>query len=128
LRKSILAVLFILSIQTAFAQKSVQERGQFWIAYFNQTRLTNKFGIWLDIHARSIDLNSAKTQYFIRPGLIYYLTDQVRLMGGYAYTYNADFTTAIPTLMNTAHGSKFGSDRNMMVSRRYNILDLNNDF
>lgn len=68
-------------------EKIVVPQRQLWLAYFNQTRLTDKWGLWFDLHARTIGDNLTdrwNTQIF-RPGITYYLSDQVRLTAGYAY-------------------------------------------
>ncbi len=85
-----LSFLFVLwlSWQAIFAQnlKQVIDREQVWTAYFNQTRLTNKFGFWFDGHLRLTDnfLEKFSTGIF-RLGLTYYVNDYVKLTAGYAY-------------------------------------------
>jgi hypothetical protein len=39
-----------------------------WLGYFNQTRLSDKFGFWLDVHARRIDWLERWNTLLIRPG------------------------------------------------------------
>ncbi|KAA9340434.1 DUF2490 domain-containing protein [Larkinella humicola] len=66
--------------------KQVRTQQQAWLGYFNQTRLSNRWGIWLDLHARRTDdfLDRWST-LIVRPGLTYYVSDQVRLTVGYAH-------------------------------------------
>ena len=67
-------------------QKNVFERPSAWLGLFNQTRITSKWGTWLDIHTRSVDDDGFKPDVLIfRPGLAYYLKDNLRVMAGYAY-------------------------------------------
>jgi hypothetical protein len=67
-------------------QKIVNTREQVWVAYFNQTRLSNKWGFWLDIHQRQTDNFLDRPFVFIaRPALNYYLKDNLRLQAGYAF-------------------------------------------
>lgn len=84
----ILFVLLVFGAQLSVAQqapKTVNAHSQVWLAYFNQTRLSNKWGLWLDVHARRIDFLDRWNTLLFRPGLTYYLNDHVRLTVGYAY-------------------------------------------
>lgn len=80
-------LLFAVSIVIACAQeKEIEYREQTWLGYFNQTRITNKSGLWVDLHARFTDQFVNRLGISIaRVGYIYYITDQVRLSSGYAY-------------------------------------------
>ena len=70
----------------ALAQKQIENREQTWIAYFNQTRFTKRSGLWVDLHYRLTgDFINQKSVSINRLAYIYYLSDQVRLMAGYAY-------------------------------------------
>lgn len=81
-------MLSLLSWTGIQAQNSRQttEEEQVWLAYFNQTRLTEKWGLWLDVHFRT-------TEHFIkepskaigRLGLMYYLNDDLKLTNAYAF-------------------------------------------
>jgi len=73
--------------------KNVSHINQVWFGYFNQTRLSKRWGVWADLQLRT------KENYFdnfsqsiIRPGITYYLSDQTKLTVGYAYIshYPAD--------------------------------------
>ena len=83
----LLFLFFFLSIlQNGFAQKQVIDREQLWMGYFNQTRLTNKWGLWGDFHLRRTDNFVEKWALGIaRLGLTYYVNDHVKLTAGYAY-------------------------------------------
>lgn len=72
-----------------FSQKRSTSENQVWFSYNNQTRLSDKWGIWGDFHLRT------KENYFkdfstgiARVGLMYYLTDNTKLTAGYAYVHN----------------------------------------
>lgn len=84
----IIFVCLFTSLQVVFAQntKEIIDREQFWVGYFNQTKLTNKFGIWVDGHLRRTDNFFDKWALGIaRLGLTYYINDHVKLTAGYAY-------------------------------------------
>lgn len=59
---------------------------QTWAGYFNQTRLSDKWGLWLDGHLRTReDFVNNLSQSIIRPGITYYVNDLTKLTVGYAY-------------------------------------------
>ncbi|MEJ0029123.1 MAG: DUF2490 domain-containing protein [Bacteroidota bacterium] len=59
--------------------KTIHHREQAWFAYFNQTRLTNKWGLWLDVHYRMTDsFVDRPFQLLIRPGVTYFIKDNLR--------------------------------------------------
>ena len=78
-------VLLLLSSTNAQTKTTVDVR-QLWTGYFNQTRLTDKWGLWTDVHLRTKDnyFNNL-SQGIIRFGLTYYLNDDAKLTAGYAY-------------------------------------------
>ncbi|HEY0677411.1 MAG TPA: DUF2490 domain-containing protein [Chitinophagaceae bacterium] len=68
------------------AQKQTTHLQQLWLAYFNQTRLSDKWGIWFDAHLRTKDDFTDDLSTAIgRIGLTYYLNDNTKLTAGYAY-------------------------------------------
>lgn len=88
IRFSLLILLFI-NATLCFSQtveKHVHEREQLWLGYFNQTRLTNKFGLWFDIHYRQTDnFVDRPFQFLVRPALTYFIRDNLRVQAGYAF-------------------------------------------
>ena len=80
--------LFILSLNSnLFSQtKQTESVQQTWLGYFNQTRVSKKWGTWTDIHLRTKeDFVSGISQSILRLGLTYYLNDDIKLTAGYAY-------------------------------------------
>lgn len=79
---------FLLSASESHAQlpdKHIHEREQLWLGYFNQTRLTNKFGFWVDMHYRQTDnFIDRPFQFLFRPALTYFIKDNLRVNLGYA--------------------------------------------
>ncbi len=85
---SMLVCLFMLLVSILHAQqtKTTEHTNRFWFAYFNQTRLSNKWGLWTDIHLRTKEnFTNNLSQSIIRLGLTYYITDATKLTLGYAY-------------------------------------------
>lgn len=59
---------------------------QIWAGYFNQTRFSNKLGLWVEAHLRTKeDFITDFSQAIGRIGLTYYLRDEAKLTAGYAY-------------------------------------------
>ena len=88
MKKTLLFLLFNLVVFTVISQNSriVQDEEQVWTGYFNQTRLSDKWGIWLDVNLRT-------TEHFVknpskaigRLGLMYYLNDDLKFTNAYAF-------------------------------------------
>jgi hypothetical protein len=56
------------------------------MGYLNQTRLTDKWGIWADVHLRTKEeFFTNFSQAIFRLGLTYYLNDDTKLTAGYGY-------------------------------------------
>jgi hypothetical protein len=90
----LLCIFSLLFNSNSFSQtKQTETVQQTWFGYFNQTRFSNKWGTWTDIHLRTKeDFVSDLSQSILRFGLTYYLNDDTKLTVGYAYVshYPAD--------------------------------------
>lgn len=86
---SLCLYLFITIVPGAWLSAQTKQTSsvqQVWTAYFNQTRLSNKWGLWFDFHLRTKeDFFTNFSQAIGRAGLTYYLTDDARLTAGYAF-------------------------------------------
>lgn len=67
------------------AQKSTETREQVWTGYFNQTRFTERSGIWVDLQLRLNNYFAQKSLSIARLGYTYYVSDPLRLTAGYGY-------------------------------------------
>lgn len=73
-------------LQNVAAQKQTTSVSQAWLAYFNQTRFSDKWGLWADVHLRTKeDVVQDLSTFIGRVGLTYYINDQTKLTAGYAY-------------------------------------------
>jgi len=73
-------------MQVAVAQKQTTHVQQTWLAYFNQTRFSHKWGLWADFHLRTKDdFVKELSSGIARLGLTYYLNDHTKLTAGYAF-------------------------------------------
>ena len=83
-------LVFAISIFCIAAQsqttKQTEHLEQIWLAVFNQTRFSNHWGTWLDIHLRTKDdfVNNL-SQLITRVGVTYYANDDLKFTLGYAY-------------------------------------------
>jgi hypothetical protein len=94
-----MGILIFLAHEGVCQQKNIVTTEQTWLAYFNQTRFTNRSGLWFDAHARlTDDFAERMSQDIIRLGYVYYLQDNVRLTGGYAYITNYSGDDAVPNI------------------------------
>jgi hypothetical protein len=81
--------IVLLCTVSAPAQKQYVREQQTWLGVFNQTRFSQHWGSWTDLHVRLHDRYVQDMfQTVARVGLTYYLTDDVRLTGGYAYVHH----------------------------------------
>ena len=81
---TVFVLLFIQ--QTNAQQKIIIEEEQLWTGYFNQTRFNNKWGIWTDVHVRTKEnFFNNLSQIVVRPGITYYLSNDLKLTAGYAF-------------------------------------------
>ena len=71
---------------TGAQEKQTQQVEQVWMGYLNQTRFSNRWGIWFDAQLRTKeDFVQDLAQSILRPGLTYYLSDATKLTVGYAW-------------------------------------------
>lgn len=82
----LLNFLMCLSFESK-AQKVVVQDEQAWFAMFNQARLSDKWGLWSDMHIRFKNDFVKDKSLFIAPrlGLTYYVNEDVKLTAGYAF-------------------------------------------
>jgi hypothetical protein len=66
--------------------KTTTNVNQVWLGYFNQTRLSDKWGIWAEGHLRTKEeFFNNFSQAIIRTGIMYYLNNEAKLTVGYAF-------------------------------------------
>jgi hypothetical protein len=66
--------------------KTTTSINQLWLGYMNQTRLSNKWGTWTDLHLRTKEnfFDNFSTS-IVRVGLTRYLHELTKVTVGYAY-------------------------------------------
>jgi len=88
MKKIITACIIVLAMAfTANAQiKKTEKLNQIWLGYFNQTRFSNKWGMWVDLNLRTMDhLVDNLSVSIVRVGLTYYINTDTKLTAGYAW-------------------------------------------
>lgn len=86
---ALFGILGCLSPLWGQAPKVVQTEQQTWLGYFSQIRFSQRWGLWVDAHFRlKDDFVGAPAQAIVRPGLTYYVSDDVRLTAAYAYVHH----------------------------------------
>lgn len=100
MRKIVLVYcLQILFFSVLAQEKTVNTVEQAWFGYFNQTRLTERSGIWLDPQLRLTDNFVDRAGISIlRAGYIYFLNDNVRLTAGYGYITAYSGSDEVPNI------------------------------
>jgi hypothetical protein len=90
LKKCSLIVIVLIFYSTSFGQtKQTDYLRQVWFGYFNQTRLSNHWGLWSDLHLRTKeDFVNDFSQGILRLGLTYYIRNTTKLTAGYAYVHH----------------------------------------
>ena len=82
-------MLFLATAGVHAQDKQTENYNQVWLAYCNQTRFSDKWGLWADIHLRTKeDFFTNFSQSILRFGITYYLNDATKLTAGYAYVSN----------------------------------------
>ncbi len=90
LRNCLVAFMVLGISANSFGQeKQTKDIGQVWLAYLNQTRFSNKWGAWTDLHLRTADdMVKDFSQGIIRLGITYYINNTTKLTAGYAYVHH----------------------------------------
>lgn len=85
----ICSIVFVCIAFIATAQKQYTYNDQVWLSYFNQTRLSKHWGLWLDGSIRTRNqLVHEFSQGIIRIGATWIVDDHWRFTGGYAYMHH----------------------------------------
>lgn len=87
MKKSIIIILTLNLSNHLIAQtKQTEQFSRAWLGYFNQTRFSNKWGIWAEAQLRTKkNYVEDLSQSILRAGLTYYITDNTKFTVGYAY-------------------------------------------
>lgn len=102
MKKAVAIMLFFMAVgETGYAQKQVAISEQLWLGYIQQTRLTNRWGIWMDANIRTKDnWVHGYSVGFLRPGVTYFVSESAGFTVGYTYGHffpgNDDRTIALP--------------------------------
>lgn len=85
MKQIILMCLISMSLLAQNARQTTDE-SQMWAGFFNQTRFSNKWGVWGDFHFRTTEhFFKEPSKVLVRLGLMYYINNDWKLTNGYAY-------------------------------------------
>ena len=79
-------ICLIAMANSVSGQKQTAHIQQSWMGFVNQTRISERWGLWLDLHLRTQEdfVNDLSTA-IVRPGITYFASDRLRFTAGYAY-------------------------------------------
>ncbi len=86
----IVTIMTLMIAQPSPAQvKQTESFQQIWTGIFNQTRFSEKFGLWADIQVRTQDNFADKFyQSIARAGIIFYMNENCKIIAGYAKMFH----------------------------------------
>ena len=125
MRKVTIFMFFLLTgFQVLGQEKSTQSLQQIWTGYFNQTRISDKWGLWFDAQLRTMnEFVEELSTTIVRPGITYYVNDNLKLTAGYGYISHypqGSFTLIIPEhrpWQQVQWHTKYGQNRTMQYLR-----------
>ena len=86
MRKFTVTVALFFFFTYSYAQKQTETINRIWSGYFNQSRFSDKWGIWAEAQLRTKEnFVDNLAQGIIRVGLTYYVADATKITAGYAY-------------------------------------------
>lgn len=98
-QRTLLLLVFLAPVLVSGQEKEKEYTEQTWFGYLNQTRLTNRSGIWLDLHLRLNDHFVKEPAIgMARLGYIFYVNDQNRPAAGYAYITQYSNSNELPNV------------------------------
>ncbi|MGM0635639.1 MAG: DUF2490 domain-containing protein [Bacteroidota bacterium] len=83
-----LVIAFIFSLNTSAQNLTPPTDNGYWIGYFGDNKISEKFGIHTEVQLRSLFLEDGLSTQLYRTGINYYLPEGLMLTLGYAYIYN----------------------------------------
>ncbi|HZF66248.1 MAG TPA: DUF2490 domain-containing protein [Chitinophagaceae bacterium] len=87
--KAFFLFLLLLICSAVIGQKSVTTVNQVWTGVFNQTRFSDKWGMWTEAQIRTKeDFFTNFSLGILRAGATYYINDNSKLTAGYAYVHH----------------------------------------
>ncbi|ANH81567.1 hypothetical protein A8C56_11805 [Niabella ginsenosidivorans] len=100
IRILVLALLFYLPFK-AYCQTRYEQTG--WAAWFNNTKLNAKWGLYFDVQMRTYDNWTRIRNLLLRPGINYYIRPNQTATAGYLYTPTFPAPTAANGKTLTEH-------------------------
>lgn len=87
--KNYLTIVLMFFSAASVAQKEYSYNDQVWVSYFNQSRISDKWGIWFDASIRTKNqLVHQFSQGIVRGGATWIVNENWRFTAGYAYMHH----------------------------------------
>ena len=87
--KFFLTIALLFFVTVSVAQKTYTYNDQVWLNYFNQTRISDKWGVWFDASIRTKNqLVHQFSQGIVRAGATRIVNENWRFTAGYAYMHH----------------------------------------
>jgi len=85
----LLTIVLVFFVAVTVAQKTYTYNDQVWLSYFNQSRISKKWGIWFDASLRTRNqLVHHFSQGIVRAGATRIINENRRFTAGYAYMHH----------------------------------------
>lgn len=101
MKKFLLAAFFCITTSSLFAQTVNQNSG--WLFLLNSTKLNDKWGLHLDVQARSADDWAYVRNVLVRPGLTYFINKKSNVTLGYLLATTKTEFANLPDVNTNEH-------------------------
>ncbi|WP_316771312.1 DUF2490 domain-containing protein [Pedobacter frigiditerrae] len=101
MKKLALSLLLFMAIGKISAQTNIQNSG--WLFLLNSTKISEKWGLHLDVQARSSDNWEYVRNVLVRPGITYYINNKNNVTAGYLYATTDTRLVGTPNTILTEH-------------------------
>ncbi|HSY60879.1 MAG TPA: DUF2490 domain-containing protein [Cytophaga sp.] len=100
IKKHLFIVLTLFAGSVVQAQtKNIYSDNIAWTQYLVRGQISSKWHLHFDAGYRTRDYINKQSQYFIRPGIIYYISPKVNIQAGYAYFSTNQFLSGYSDVM-----------------------------
>ncbi len=101
MKRILLILLLAISVGKLAAQTQIQNSG--WLFILNSTRLSEKWGLHLDVQVRSADNWAYVRNVLVRPGITYYINDKNNATVGYLLATTKTESIGLPDVNTNEH-------------------------
>lgn len=88
-----------MKVAEAQTSKNIYSDDIVWTQYLMRGQISAKWYVHFDAGYRTREYVNKESQYFVRPGVIYYISPKVNIQAGYAYFSTNQFLNGYPEVM-----------------------------